>query len=284
MDIIIIMRNQKMWFPFSEGNGQEAVFIQGIGLHENMSPKIIRRTNDPYFILMYFHSPALASIQGADPVETEKSFIVFSEKTAHFYGNSLQEWDHSWLVFGGKQARQFLSKAKIPVDKILPADFEQTVEKYHTLLLEELKAHSAQDFYIVEGLMKLYFHELSRILNGSVSRLPQSLSNALNYMELHLDKRATLSDLAAAACLSIPRFCALFKKHFGRPPMKYLTEMRMQIAAQALRSSSESIKQIAQEAGFGDQLHFSRVFKSYYKQSPRAFGKSSAKYSVLRSD
>jgi two-component system response regulator YesN len=71
--------------------------------------------------------------------------------------------------------------------------------------------------------------------------------------------------------LSPTRLRQLFKKDTGLSPIKYLKLLRMKEAANLLRSSFLSIKEIASQAGSGDTSHFVREFKRKYGLRPTEF-------------
>lgn len=66
----------------------------------------------------------------------------------------------------------------------------------------------------------------------------------------------------------------LFQKEFGVTPHQYLTNKRLQIAAETLMNCSDKMADIAVMCGFRDPLYFSRMFKKKYGVSPREYGKS----------
>jgi AraC family transcriptional regulator len=51
-----------------------------------------------------------------------------------------------------------------------------------------------------------------------------------------------------------------FRRHFGISVAGFLRQVRVEAAQQLLRSSTESLAEIALSAGFADQSHFTRVF------------------------
>jgi len=65
--------------------------------------------------------------------------------------------------------------------------------------------------------------------------------------------------------------CRLFKRFDNRSPYQYLMQMKMNLAAQRLQSPDSSVKEVAQEFGFSDPFHFSRVFKRIFGISPGTF-------------
>lgn len=60
----------------------------------------------------------------------------------------------------------------------------------------------------------------------------------------------------------------LFQKEFGVTPHQYLTNKRLQIAAETLMNCSDKMADIALMCGFRDPLYFSRMFKKKYGVSP----------------
>ena len=57
----------------------------------------------------------------------------------------------------------------------------------------------------------------------------------------------------------------------GQPPMHYLTNWRMQLAANQLRSGIESIAAIANLVGYESEAAFSRSFKRTMGVTPSAW-------------
>lgn len=94
---------------------------------------------------------------------------------------------------------------------------------------------------------------------------------ALRFLENHPGDKISNEQLAAMCHLSRGHFIRRFKEAMGHPPMTYLVEWRIALAAQRLLSSSDTIENIAVELGFGNRFYFSRMFKQQVGLSPAAF-------------
>jgi AraC-like DNA-binding protein len=81
----------------------------------------------------------------------------------------------------------------------------------------------------------------------------------------------SISQMARACSLSISRFHATFKLLMGVAPGRYLQDMKLQRAKHLLFNSNLSVKAISSAAGFGDEFHFSRIFRKRCGLSPSAF-------------
>jgi AraC-like DNA-binding protein len=70
----------------------------------------------------------------------------------------------------------------------------------------------------------------------------------------------TLTDLARVAGLSRSALADRFVQFIGTPPMQYLAQWRMQVAASMLAEGA-SVTTVAFEVGYGSEAAFSRAFK-----------------------
>jgi AraC-like DNA-binding protein/mannose-6-phosphate isomerase-like protein (cupin superfamily) len=75
----------------------------------------------------------------------------------------------------------------------------------------------------------------------------------------------TVEDLARAVGLSRSALAARFSDLIGTPPMQYLTQWRLALAAHRLQVSNRSAVAVAEEVGYDSEAAFNRAFK-------RAFG------------
>ena len=74
-------------------------------------------------------------------------------------------------------------------------------------------------------------------------------------------KPGLLDQLAKDVGLSRSVFVERFSHFVGQPPMQYLAEWRMQIAAGLLTQSSDNVARVAAAVGYESEAAFSRAFK-----------------------
>ena len=87
----------------------------------------------------------------------------------------------------------------------------------------------------------------------------------------HLNGDLTLTDLASECGLSASHFARAFKRSFGMPAHRYLTEKRVEMAKNLLLYGNLPLLTIALECGFADQSAFNRSFRSLIGVSPGAW-------------
>ena len=111
-----------------------------------------------------------------------------------------------------------------------------------------------------------------RELPKSESGLPSNrLRKVIELIEENLDKDLSLSDLASAAWFSEFHFSRMFKLSTGATPHRYVMERRVAKAKELLEDRDISIKEISARLGFGDQAHFTTVFKNLSGTTPKKF-------------
>jgi transcriptional regulator GlxA family with amidase domain len=101
--------------------------------------------------------------------------------------------------------------------------------------------------------------------------LPRSVRHAIEYVHANLSEDLRLEDIAGAARLSTFHFARVFRKTMGMAPHRYVMRARVGKVKELLRDSDLSLVAIADEAGFSDQSHMSKVFKRLTGMTPKTF-------------
>lgn len=101
------------------------------------------------------------------------------------------------------------------------------------------------------------------------------VGRALALMHRYVERPWTADSLAREVHLSRSTFTERFTQWVGKPPMSYLTDWRMQLAAQRLTSERVSVLAIPMPSAM-NLKPLSRV------RSGRAFGKSPAQWQARR--
>lgn len=93
-----------------------------------------------------------------------------------------------------------------------------------------------------------------------------------------------LSDLASASGVGTAHFTRLFKRYFGKTPIEYTNQIRIEQAKSMLRENDMKIKAIAETVGYSDALYFSRVFKKESGYSPSEYRKMEREMQIDNED
>jgi AraC-like DNA-binding protein len=101
-------------------------------------------------------------------------------------------------------------------------------------------------------------------------RDPQ-IGRALALLHARPTEAWTAEGLASGVGMSRSAFAERFTLLVGQPPIQYLAQWRMYLAAQQLREGRGSVAQVAFEVGYDSEAAFSRAFKRQFGESPGAW-------------
>lgn len=101
---------------------------------------------------------------------------------------------------------------------------------------------------------------------------------ALYYIEQQYMYPIKIEELAKICNMSETNFRRVFKAATNMKPLDYINTIRVQNACGMLRSSSDSMKDIAVKAGFGTVSTFNRDFKKILGTSPYQWKKNPAHF------
>lgn len=107
-------------------------------------------------------------------------------------------------------------------------------------------------------------------------RIPDSrIEQAVRSIKARFPLAAGNAILAREAHMNVNAFTRHFRLATGYAPHQYLLRLRIEKATQLLQHSTTSLETIAEQVGFCDRFHFSRIFKQQVKISPSAFRRGS---------
>jgi AraC family transcriptional regulator len=194
-----------------------------------------------------------------------------------YYSDRNSPCDVLWIHFNGKDCHHLISFMnnynKLPIilnschavfDIIkrcftLAKSKESGTNLYMSLFLYEL---------IIEILYCLYLKNPIEIRTVKDVKLIKCIDE---YIDENSHRPITLKMLSNHIQMSPYHFAHLFKQATDKSPIQYATEKKIEKSKYLLLYTSKSISTIANELGFADQSHFSRIFKTRMGVSPSTF-------------
>jgi AraC-like DNA-binding protein len=96
----------------------------------------------------------------------------------------------------------------------------------------------------------------------------REIGQALALIHANPDEPWTVETLARRVATSRSAFADRFTELVGEPPLRYLTQLRINAAARRLRSSDDKMSAVAANAGYDSLAAFSRAFKRQVGMTP----------------
>lgn len=101
----------------------------------------------------------------------------------------------------------------------------------------------------------------------------QSFKSMMYFISYSYQKQITLGDIASSGNISKSLCNTLFNQYVGESPINYLMHFRCRKVAELLRSSTMSMTEIAELAGFGGVSYMAETFRKFFEMSPREYRK-----------
>jgi len=179
-----------------------------------------------------------------------------------------------FVDFCGSQSRKILRLCRLPpggVSRVFPPNEIQN-------LFDELIRCGQRGSPRSAGLCMRLLECMALII--SESRAPQegvetlsftTYQQARRHIENKFQRLKTLRQIAQECHVDATYLCRLFQRYDHQSPYQFLMRLKMNLAAEWLQQPGTLVKQVAERAGFGDQFHFSRAFKSVFGIAPDIF-------------
>jgi AraC family L-rhamnose operon transcriptional activator RhaR len=100
---------------------------------------------------------------------------------------------------------------------------------------------------------------------------PVPFGRVLSYLRRHCTSDLDLEEVARRSGLSLRTFTRMFREATATTPHSYLVQLRIGCAMRAIRTTSDSITDIAFASGFNDSNYFSSCFSKMTGCSPSEY-------------
>ena len=187
-------------------------------------------------------------------------------------------WLSGWFALDAPSGGQML--AELPEVIILTGMASRSLtwlDVSRRLLLEEIAAPGQGSAAMVSRILDLLFIQIIRAWASGPDADPGWMTGAMDphigraLIEIHADPGGswTVAALANIAHLSRSAFAQRFAERIGHTPGAYIAQLRLEMAADQLNTTSEPINMIAASVGYRSNAAFTRAFSKRYGITPK---------------
>jgi AraC-like DNA-binding protein len=178
-----------------------------------------------------------------------------------------REWEHIWFVFGGPlfslMERSGIVDRRDPVTRLSP------VSDWTSRLLLLAKPPEAAD---VGSRSARVLDLASAVARHSSAHKPATwLDQAKSLLGLRLADRVRTQTVAEEMSIPHETFRKRFRREAGISAVGYRDAQRLLTAAELLRSTPLTLREIASLVGYTDEFHLSRKFSRQMGEAPSRF-------------
>ena len=141
-------------------------------------------------------------------------------------------------------------------------------------LYREYREPDACSPLVVEGLALEMLAAVARRGGTYEKRPPAWLSRVVEMLRAEFQRNLTVAEVAAEAGVHPFHLSRVFRQFHHQSIGDYTHRLRVHYACQQLSGAEAQLADVAAEAGFADQSHFTRVFKQITGLTPGVFQKA----------
>ncbi len=211
-------------------------------------------------------------------IKKETIFLIPKDVPIQYNADMDDPWEYIWITFDGEKAVDYLNYSGLSADNpvttsVIPiATYLPMVKK----MLDTNILTLANEIKRVGYLFDL----LSTLIDAqSVTRSKEKpydyssetyVEHALQYISINYG-HIKVSDIANYIGINRSYLTSIFKKVLQVSPQEYLVNYRLRLAAELIRTTNQSIREISNKAGYDNPFNFSKMFKSAYGVSPKTY-------------
>ncbi|MBD3242548.1 MAG: helix-turn-helix domain-containing protein [Chitinivibrionales bacterium] len=221
--------------------------------------------------LVHFTAEALIRLDGVEQRVAPGGCILYSPDHPQWYTGGSRPLVHDWLHFSDLAEYPYVERFGPPVNRILYPTTTRLITDSIRQIYYELTLKRDRWEYVTEALVRNLLVVLRRAAQGDMYP-PHGSEDRLMQIRYAVHRQPErpwrVSEMAAMAALSRPRFSVLYKRFFGVSPLEEVIQLRLQRARRLLTSTSWSVDHVARESGFQDPAYFNRLFKKRFGVTP----------------
>lgn len=170
--------------------------------------------------------------------------------------------DIYWIHFTGYNVDNILGKLNLSTKHAFMGTICPEYDTIFDKIINELLNRKLHFMDISSILMLELLYTISRnicTITYISSKNDLILEKVLEIFNTNYPNKISITSIAKELNYSSSWLSKTFTKHFGLSPKAYLTNLRIE-KAKSMLLSTMSIRQVAEQTGFPDQMYFSRVF------------------------
>lgn len=208
------------------------------------------------------------------PLEPGRLFAYGPGVAHRITGNPAHPLVKYFVDFSGSRATGLLNSCGLApgrVSQVFPPNVLQPLfdELIHSGL--QARAESPELCAKLLECLALRIMGSTAPVDGAETLAFATYQHCRQHIGQHFLKLRTLEQAARECHINNAYLCRLFRRYDNQTPYQFLLRLKMNFAAERLQQSGALVKQVAEETGFSDPFHFSRVFRSVMGLSPVAF-------------
>ena len=207
--------------------------------------------------------------------------IIYCDTFQQYYTGDADEWEFFFVHFDGAGLKGYAASL---LDRLTPVrlravgEMEEAFRRLLALRAEPDLLARAEVNCLLSGMLRSMLESLYRT-DSEENRSHREVQLLTKYIHDHMSENIGMAEFEKITHYSKYYLIHLFRQQMGVPPYRYLHQCRIQRAQELLRSTNDSVSEIAAQVGYMDSVSFIRHFQSIVGATPAQYRKESIRLS-----
>ncbi len=207
--------------------------------------------------------------------------IIYCDTFQQYYTGDADEWEFFFVHFDGAGLKGYAASL---LDRLTPVrlravgEMEEAFRRLLAFRAESDLLARAEVNCLLSGMLRSMLESLYRT-DSEENRGYREVQVLTKYIHDHMSENIGMAEFEKITHYSKYYLIHLFRQQMGVPPYRYLHQCRIQRAQELLRSTNDSVSEIAAQVGYMDSVSFIRHFQSIVGATPAKYRKESIRLS-----
>ena len=193
-------------------------------------------------------------------------FVAFPNRRIFYRADPGNIWSIGWVSVSAERFEDYLAMAGITEDfPVVRIKDSEAMSEVIDSLLSEIPNETLRSKFACSSLV---FRLLELISPDDKPEKRDYIDEAVFYMSNNYINPITSREIAGHLGLEQSYFARIFRKRLGVSPTKWLSDFRLDKAAELLTLTDLRVAEIAASVGFADPLYFCRRFAMKFGMPP----------------
>ena len=263
--------NKSLWITATPSTTTQTLpfYIMEAGHFLTKKNYSVKREQHNSFLLIYTLKGSGTLVSRDVQVDLfPESCAIIDCHTPHEYFANEKQWEFFWIHFDGNGVQALLEILYPIALHAVRLQNPSTIELLLTKLLQLAKYNDIVSCTEASCHMHTLFHLMLQSALESEQKhkkenVEKDITAVVEYIQSNYHQPITIDDMIRDIPISKYHFIRCFRRVMGVTPYSYLTNYRINMSKILLRSSDQSIAEIAESCGFLDTSNFIAQFKRH---------------------
>jgi AraC-like DNA-binding protein len=192
-------------------------------------------------------------------------FLIKPNQLSYYRADHDNPWLYRWIEFNGSMVPQILNSIGAFGDNPIIIDDNHSAGN---ALSDIVRCGDTRFEELMQKFWSFIAALTSRADNPTLTTAQEYIKKAESFIKINIHKKITVADIAEYVGINRSYLSRLFRSNKGISVQQYILSLKMDTAAQYLKSTDISIKEVAMSVGYFDTHVFNKAFKTQFNLSP----------------